>query len=71
MLLSCLRGLDAAHILSTGKGKAFGWFLQVFWLFSLPERRFLCSEADLDGFLSQMMCMLGLFVPQNALRCEA
>lgn len=69
MLLSCLRGLDVAYILSVCKGKAFGWFPQVFWLFSLPERRFLCFEADLDGFLSQMMCTLELFVPQSALRC--
>lgn len=64
MLLSCLRGLDVAYILSVCKGKAFGWFPQVFWLFSLPERRFLCFEADLDGFLSQMMCTLELFVPK-------
>lgn len=71
MLLSCLRGLDVAYILSVCKGKAFGWFPQVFWLFSLLERRFLCFEADLDGFLSQMMCTLELFVPQSALRCDA
>lgn len=70
MLLSCLRGLDVAYILSTCKGKAFGWFPQVFWLFSLPERRFLCFEADLDGFLSQMMCTSEFFCPikRTALR---
>lgn len=71
MLLSCLRGLDVAYILSVCKGKAFDWFPQVFWLFSLQKRRFMCFGADLDGFLSQMMCTLELFVPQSALRCEA
>lgn len=47
-----------------GSHKSFGFF---------PSRNgfFLCFGADLDGFLSQMMCTLELFVPQSALRCEA
>ena len=62
MWLIYFRLVKVRHL--AGSHKSFGFFPS--W-----NGVFLCSEADLDGFLSQMMCMLGLFVPQNALRCEA
>ena len=70
MLLSCLRGLDVAYILSVCKGKAFGWFPQVFWLFSLPERRFFVLRSGLGWVFESNDVYVGAFCPtkRTALR---
>lgn len=70
MLLSCLRGLDVAYILSVCKGKAFGWFPQVFWLFSLPERRFFVLRSGLGWVFGSNDVYVGVFLSHKA-HCAA